>query len=318
MKSHQCLLVFCALLFSGWISAQPMASGTPKVLIPGSEENIWTNPTWSPDGKMIAYSSANFNGIWIADENGLNSVKITGDTGAGFGYSWSADSKSLLARPSIFENRRRFHQVKIYHIEDQSEKVILEKTRALNGLPAWTQGDSKVVMVIGDDVLMTKSGKPIPENPTVLDEKENLRFNSILYSARPIKKGDDPFNIFEGKILFNKSFSPDGKKMIFQVGGKGQFVSDPDGSNLKNLGFGEQGTWMPDGRYIISTFVEDDHHNITAAQLKSIDIGTGETYDLLVDEGIIPLNPCVSPEGKQLLFNDGKTGSIYLLSLGIK
>lgn len=318
MKLHQCILVFCWLLFSGWISAQPQAEGTPRILIQASEENVWTNPTWSPDGEKIAYSSANFNGIWIADKNGSNPVNITNDTGAGFGFAWSGDSKSILARPSIFENRRRFHQVKVYHIEDQSEKVILEKTRSLNGLPAWTEGDSKVVMVIGEEVLTSKSGKSTPASLSTVEEKDNLQINSILYSARPIKKGDDVFSIFEGKILFNKSFSPNEQKMIFQVGGKGQFVSNPDGSDLKNLGFGEQGTWMPDSRYIISTFVEDDHHNITSAQLKAINIKTGETYDLLNDTSILALNPNISPDGKQLLFSDGKTGSIYLLTLGIK
>jgi len=119
-----------------------------------------------------------------------------------------------------------------------------------------------------------------------------------------------------GYILFNPVLSPKGDQIVFQVGkGKGMFVCNADGSNLRSLGKGGRATWMPDGKFIVVTMTEDDGHTITKSELIVINVATGDQTKLLSSDKLIAYNPTISPNGKKIAFEDFTDGTIYVMDI---
>ena len=57
----------------------------------------FNNPLWSPDGKFIALSDENYNGVYIYNtiENTYLYLEITDAPSSGYSYNWSYDSGKL-------------------------------------------------------------------------------------------------------------------------------------------------------------------------------------------------------------------------------
>jgi tricorn protease len=82
----------------GDIFTLPVKDGSPRNLTdtPGVHE---LNPTWSPDGRWIAYFSDKTGEyeLYLAPQKGGEEVRVTSDGGVyRFGPAWSPDSKKLL------------------------------------------------------------------------------------------------------------------------------------------------------------------------------------------------------------------------------
>lgn len=302
-----------AVLFGQIASSQPKVSGKPQKFLSISGETLM-NAVWSPDGKSVAFTSDRHNGLWKCNANGKNISQITKDTGAGFGFLWSADSKTILARPSVIENSRRFHYVKTYDVESGQETIILEKSRELNGMPVWCNNDSRIAMLLSGQIKKVNSGKPALKSSSV-KESESVLLGGLLVASPFATKSEIVFPQFKGRYVFNSRISPQGNKIVFQVSGLGLYVSNLDGTDLKHLGFGEHASWMPDNKFIIVTMVKDDGQIVTSGFLFAVNVDSGDYYPLLNDPSVIALKPSVSPDGKKLLFDNLSDGSIYLLNL---
>ena len=118
-------------------------------------------------------------------------------------------------------------------------------------------------------------------------------------------------------IIFNPVLSPNGDKIVFEVSrGKGMYICNADGSGLRSLGSGaERATWTPDGKYIIVMKVTDDGHVFLGGELFVIDVTTGERTVLLSSDKYIAFNPALSPDGKQLAFEEHNSGVIYIIDI---
>lgn len=295
------------------LQAQPAASSDPVVLIaePGQ---LLMNAMWSPDGKTIAYSAANFNGIWLADATGNNKRQLTADEAVGFGFSWSPDGTQILGRAATYQNRRRFHQVKLYDVNNLTEEVLVDNTRDLDGLPSFTPDGSLVAMVL-DRKLEVKSSDRLSKNTRAGSSAVVYAIDGRLINANLITRSDVDLTAFEGRFIFNVRISPNGQKVAFQVQGKGLYMLNTDGSGLTHLGFGEHASWLPDNKHIVVTMVEDDGHNITGGELYAIDVETTQSYHLTSHTNLTALKPAVSPCGKYVAFDNPDDGKIYVMQL---
>jgi Tol biopolymer transport system component len=313
MKMKQLIVVLS--LFMAMIEpslAQPVQGTTPRKII-GDENRIYMRPQWSPDGSKIAFTSEKNRGIWISNAKGNKISQVTDDSEAGFGFLWSADSKTILARPVVVENDRRFHQIKTYNSETLEARVILDKTRKLQSMPVWSNNDTEVTFLIDNNVEKRSSGLS-PLKSASKDIPGVVAFgNTFKSSAKPAEPIE--FERFKNRYIFNIRTSPNGEKMAFQVNGLGMFICNTDGSGLKSLGFTEQASWMPDNRYIVATKVEDNGIAITSGEIVLIDTETASQFTLLNDSGFIALNPSVSPDGDKVLFENLTDGAIYLMPL---
>jgi Tol biopolymer transport system component len=61
----------------------------------GSKGQIFSNPTWSPDGRRIAYSFRNVE-LYVKDANGTGTEELASSR-LGLPLSWSADGANLLS-----------------------------------------------------------------------------------------------------------------------------------------------------------------------------------------------------------------------------
>lgn len=120
-----------------------------------------------------------------------------------------------------------------------------------------------------------------------------------------------------GYMIFNPVLSPKGDKIVFQVSrGKGMYVCDSDGANLRPLSEKAQNaTWMPDAKYIVAMITEDDGHSVSKGELVCIEVATGTTFPLLSSDKYVAFHPAVSPDGKKLAFEDYAKGVIYVMDL---
>lgn len=276
-----------------------------------SDEMVCMNANWSPDGENIAFTSENNKGLWVSDDEGENARIITSDINAGFSYEWSSDSKTILSRPVIIENNKRYSQIATYSVDDSKKTVLIDKTRNIKSSPVWIDDDVRVAVLTTDGVQKINSGKTLLKKKSTIDKTE-------LY-GRNIVKTDKSISInnskFEGRYIFNLVQSPNGTKVVFQVSGLGLYVSNADGSDLKNIGYGEQASWMPDNKNIVITIVQDDGEVVTAGEMEVLNVITGKIIPLLSDKKYIVLNPSVSPDGKKILFDNVNDGAIYVLEL---
>lgn len=308
------IFLFSAIwIYGQLINAQPKISAKAEKLIsiPGK---ICTNAKWSPDGKQIAFTSEHHNGLWKYDTNNRQISQITNDLSAGFGYSWSADARNILARPLIIENSLKYYMVKVYEAGTGKEKIIVDRSRSISGLPVWSAQDSKIAVILDKGIKLFDSGKSVLKS-TELNNTKPVNFsNNLIYNGQQTKK-EIKFTEFKGRHIFNSTVSPKGNKVAFQVNGLGLYVSNTDGSNLKHLGFGEQASWMPDGKYIVVTMVKDNGQAIIEGTLFAVNTETGHYSPLFTDPQVIALKPCVSPDGSKLLFDNLNDGAIYCIKL---
>lgn len=314
MKKNYILLLSLSFVFHVAFAQPRVVSGPEKIISPS--ENTYMNAVWSPDGTQIAFSSDKHSGIWVSDAHGKNIKQVTSDDGAGFGFSWSEDGRSILARSVFTENFRRYHNVKLYDVNSGDTQVILSKSRQLKGLPVFSEGDGIVAMILENKISKVASGKSSLKKAGE-SQKEALIFGGVLLSVEsPLKSTKEVvFPEFKGRYIFNSVTSPLGDKVVFQVNGLGLYVADVDGKNLKQIGFGEQATWMPDGKYVIVTNVGDDGKVVTSGTLSAVNVETGEYFSLLNEKGMVALKPNVSKNGKSLLFENSKDGAIYKVIL---
>lgn len=301
------------LLFTVVNYAQPAPGGEPDLLIE-SNGRSFINPVWSPDGQTIAFSSDNYNGIYLVDRNGKDMEVLTDDQAVGFGFRWSPSGDFILGRAAEFENRRRYHMVKIYDTQTGDEEILLDKTRDLQALPLWTPDGSKVAMVL-DNKLAFKTSSRLKAQKTDQPQQVIYTLNGKLLNASLIAAKNVEISAFEGRNIFNVEVSPDGKKVVFQVRGKGLHVINADGTGLKQIGFGERASWMPDNRFVIVSVVEDDGHVITGGELFAVDVNDGTYYPLTAHTDLTALSPDVSPDGKFVLFENPRDGNVYIMEL---
>jgi len=119
-----------------------------------------------------------------------------------------------------------------------------------------------------------------------------------------------------GCLIFNPVLSPQGDKIVFQASnGKGLFICNADGSDLRQLGKGERATWTPDGRYIVVMITEDNGDVVTKGELISIDVLSGAQNTLLSSDKYVAVSPAISPDGKKLAFEEYASGAIYIMDI---
>ena len=114
-------------------------------LVENAQEDFMA-PVWSPDGSMIAFTSAKYKGIRIINIQDRNIKQITDETAAGFCLKWSDDSGSILTRVAKYEGMRRYSAVKIFDVKAGKSSLLTDYRTMMPGLPSFTPGNNKVYM----------------------------------------------------------------------------------------------------------------------------------------------------------------------------
>ena len=280
----------------------------------GSNEDVSMNPTFSPDGSKIAFTKTGYKGIWVYDMSNKSVKQVSDEQSAGFGYKWSSDSKSILSRVAKYEGVKRFNAVKIFNVETNQVQQLTDYRTRMPYLPEWADQDSKVILPSNTGFEILYTGK--------LNKSANNTAGAAAFSLYDKIVTKDPQSNIEKSMkpltdaqIINLTTSPDGKKVAFEVVGGNMYSMNIDGTNLTDLGQGNRPKWSFDSKTIVYMIAEDDGYNFTASDIYTINPDGTQKKNITNTPDKIEMNPCFSPDGKSIVFDEYTNSSIYLMNI---
>jgi len=304
------LLFFIYLPLSLFSQVQFEVIGEPILVL---DEDIYLmQPVWSPDGSWIALSGANYNELWIVKPDGSSLRRLSEEASAGFGIEWSADSKEILTTVTKFEGAYRKNAIKIFNIEQSSERVLTDYAKEIPALPRWTSDESQIYYYNGKNLEFINTGKQIK-----IDLLKPLYFlkNGNLYTQGTADHLLASADVLSDQECLNIKISPDGKKISYEVLGGNLFVINSDGSQKVDLGRGYRARWSADSEYLVYMITEDDGYEFQSADIFISPIDGSAKIRVTNSEDQLEMNPCWSADGNQIVYNEEKSGAIYLINI---
>ncbi|MFA5668692.1 MAG: hypothetical protein WC967_05565 [Balneolaceae bacterium] len=297
------------------LQAQLKTIGEPKVLVPGDGQ-LYQNAVWAPDGSSFAFTSIQYQGIWVADKDGKNIKQLT-DKDAGYALKWSSDSETILTRTSEYVNRRKQSAITLFDKNSGVETQLSEPRLSMSSMPQWAQFDEKVVLISDDKIETFETGKvaDAAKQKMLPDQSFYLLKKNQLAKGKIPTNSTENISPFENATYLNLQVSPDGKKLAFEIYGGNLFVMNVDGTELVDLGPAYNPSWSPDSRYVVANKIVDDGHNITDADIFAFSVDGSEQINLTATTSLIALNPSWAPNGNSIIFDEPTTGNIYLLEI---
>jgi len=264
----------------------PAKGGTPKQITqPGNPSGGHASPSWSPDGKRIAFEVSDFISVeaWSVTVDGADPKKIAigGDpTYAGDGFVYFSGGHSgggqlsririspsgdPVGEPQVVLQPGPGTALRSPSISRDGKRIVYSAGRTVSNL--WT-----VPLLPNGDA----AGPPAPFSPDT-SQRNNL-----------------------------PRFSPDGRKIALNRWRPGMsadiWVADADGKNLtqvtNNPATDSQASWLPGGDKLAFLSNRDN----TYLKFWSISLSTGKEEPLLdLGEGV--QFATVSPDGTQVAYN---------------
>ena len=196
------------------------------------------HPSWSPDGKRIAFMSRRDQvpfkhgitaEIYVMDAGGGNPQRLTNNPHADYHPSWSPDGKQIA-----FASRRDGN-IDIYVIDvDGGNEQRLTNNPLYDYSPSWSPDGERIVFNARREGHFKKDF--------------DLTYEIYVMDA----DGGNEQRLTENrKNDFSPSWSPDGKRIAFASDRKGDFlnyeiyVMDTDGGNLQRLTENRHDDWFP-------------------------------------------------------------------------
>jgi Tol biopolymer transport system component len=280
--------------------SQLKISAVEKLSLAATSE--WSNPTFSPDGKRIYYSTSSFQGIWEYTLASKSARQVVADPQSGYNFSISPDGKKIAYR-------RTQNDAKGGRLQEIVSKYLIDgKTEILgtgNNLSTPTFAGSQVVYT---DNITTKNlqSLSITSQPMVIGI-EDTKISVVINGE---KKLLDPLR--NGSYIW-PALSPNGKRIVANEMARGTFICDLKGNSLVRLGRRNAAVWTRDSKWLVYMNDKDDGHSIVSSDLYSISADGKHAKQLTSTGKTIELNPQCSPVENKIVCNT-LAGEILLLT----
>ena len=241
--------------------------GSEKVQVTGNR-TINLAPSWTPDGRMILYTSYREGqpSLYLYNIMSRRDTRLSSGSGSNLGGKWSPDGKFIAVS---FESEGN---TDIYLL-DRTGKVVrrLTENPGIDVSPSWSPDGSRLAFV------SDRSGAP----QIYILELAGGKAQRLTYS---------------GGYNTSPNWAPKGDKIAYtgRVGGRFQiFTISAEGGDPQQLtadsGDNEDASWSPDGRFLVFTSNRRGRYNIYIMR------DSGENQQRLTVSGGDDTNPSWSP-----------------------
>jgi len=181
------------------------------------------DPTWSPDGRRIAFSSTrastgNGFAIWVMNADGTGLIRLTDDPIGSEQAAWSPDGKRIA-----FMTSRDFNMEVYVMNSDGSEVMNLSRHPAGDEQPAWSPDGRHIAFVSNRD----------------------LDIEIYVMNA----DGTEPRRLTHSRGMdYEPAWSPDGRRIAFwslRDGDSDIYVTNVDGTGTTRLTHHRAGDYQP-------------------------------------------------------------------------
>ena len=238
--------------------------GNPQRLTNNPAKDL--SPSWSPDGKRIAFISDRdrhpdrapgwfTSEIYVMDADGGNPQNLTNHPSDDRSPSWSPDGTRIVFQS--YRDNDRNHNIEIYVINaDGSNLQRLTNNLAADEDPSWSPDGKRIVFSSAREGHFMDAHKNITDEIYVMDAD-----------------GGNQQRLTENRNNdWDPVWSPDGKRIAFAADRKGDFekfdiyVMDADGGNPQKLTnnrvWDSSPSWSPDSERIVFVSTRDENSEI--------------------------------------------------------
>jgi len=269
------------------------------------DEGLQSEPTWSPDGRYIAYSSnrgGKFN-IWVQQVSLGNPVQITKGSGNNWQPDWSPDGKYIAYRSESREGG-------LYIAPALGGTGLERKISYFGYFPRWSPDGSQILFrnhlkIIGMHdrfyVVDLKGGEPrevladlIPQQDYHTDSvawhPDGKRISLLLWSLAP-----SPTFLtapLSGGAAVKSEISPQAAKQF----------ADASATGVTELIGAVKFSWAPSGKAIYFDRIYRGTRNLWKVNIDPATLRVTDAERLTVGAGY-DVQPVVSADGKRLAFS---------------
>ena len=316
---------------TGHIWIYSLIDGTEKCLTPDEPEAV--SPIWSPDGNYIAYNLDY--GIWIISSNGDNPRQIIYQEGHYFvGQSWSPDGKKLVFGTGKLTSTNST-DIWTINIDDKKITELTSNPEYNDREPIWSPNGSEIAFISTGRDEVPGSIWTIPSHGgTIKQLNENIE--NVWAPTWSPDGSKIAFCSYPVNTLYIYSLADSSLRRGFLQTTSLRYATPnwlPDGNsivmntNIKKLYTNINVVSLEDLQ--IQSLVDVQYSNFTApiwsadnskiifykyrSKIFAVPIDVGELESIL-EVGCLSLrNPAISPDGKDLIFDNDY--DIYLKPL---
>lgn len=304
-------------------------------------EGQFTMPSFSPDGRYLAFAKAGYGGLYTSDWQGHFST-VAESPLSGWRYSWAPDGRNLAYRVRYGETSALAGMVS--SPDGQTQAQVTDWQNDLFP-PQW--GKDGIAFKAGDD-LMTVDESGNVKTVKSLSEARGIVSRVVALSAAffanntvgttvtafaalvPASSGKSTekgvftngdnevwvvdengdmkrlLDVSDESGFFSPQTSPAGDAVAAPALSGNLYVADVSSGKYVNIGTGQNPTWSPDGKYLIYEVVTENGHDLTSSELWIASRDGKFKRQLSLNAGL-KRYPSWSPDGRMLAYEvDGK------------
>ena len=263
----------------------------------------------SPDGKTTLLTGQKDRGLFIYNFDKNEVITLNTDIASGTEVLFSPDGSKVYYLTHDYSTKKRSSNLVAQDVQSGEKTLLLKGFRKLKLIG----GDGSKLLLLQNGeirVFNATDGSVVHVNrehkAVFLDDKLNLR---VLNQGE--NKVLNPLG--EAQYLW-PSLSPDGKKILFSVSGKGSFTYSFESEELVELGRLHAPKWSANGSFIIAMDDKDDGQKFTASDIYLLSANGKERQNLTVNSDKVALYPELAPDLSKVIFND-ENGTVYEMKI---